>query len=47
MPAPITLINEKPAARANRDGLDLVFSTTHPIWKDQTSDHYHNDCARV
>ena len=46
MPAPITA-NEKPTAAAIRDGLNLVFSTTHPLLKEQVDVSYHDDGAFV
>ena len=43
---PVT-INKKPAAATIRDGLNLVFSTTHPPRKDQVDVLYRDDGARV
>ena len=41
-----TIPNEKPAAATIRDRLNLVFSTTHPLAKEQTNDLYHDPLAR-
>ncbi len=46
MPAPI-IHNAKPAAATIRDGLNLVFSTTHPPRKEQVDVSYHDGGARV
>ncbi len=46
MPSPITL-NKKPVSATIRDGLNLVFSTTHPPRKEQVDVSYHDGSARV
>ena len=45
MPTLIT-DNEKPAAATIRDRLNFVFSTTHPLNKEQTNVSYHISIAR-
>ncbi len=47
MPTIPDITNEKPTARTNRDGLDFVFSTTHPLTKEQVDVLYHDDDVRV
>ena len=42
MPVPI-IYNEKPATLDRRDGLEFVFTTTHPAPEDRTHDHYHDN----
>ena len=37
--------NETPAEATIPGGLILVFSTTHPLTKEQTNVHYHTQCA--
>jgi len=44
MPTPFTR-NEKPAAATIRDRLNFVFSTTHPLTKEQMNVSYHIPCA--
>ncbi len=46
MPAAITP-NGKPAERTNLDGLYFVFSTTHPLTKEQVYVLYHDDGSPV
>ena len=46
MLTPVTL-NETAAAVTRCDGLDFVFSTTHPPQKEQVDVSYHNDGACV
>ena len=45
--APTLTPDEKPAAATIRDGLNLVFSTTHPLKREQVDVSYHDDGARV
>ncbi len=47
MPHPATLTNAKPAAATDHDGLNLVFSTTHPPRKEQVDVSYHDAGERV
>ncbi len=42
----LTTHNEKPVAATIRDRLNFVFSTTHPLTKEQTNVHYHDPRAR-
>ena len=47
MPTP-THLHTKAAALGRRDGLDIVFSTTHPhLGKEQVVAFYHAGGARV
>ena len=39
MPAHLTLTDEKPAARTNRDGLDFVLQTATQSHEDQVDEH--------
>ncbi len=39
--------DEKPAAATIRDGLNLVFSTTHPPRKERVNVYYHDAAACV
>ena len=41
------ILNEKIAEALIPGDLDLVFSTTHPITKEQVNVLYHNDGVRV
>ena len=40
-------LNEKAAARTNRGDLDFVFSTTHPLRKEQADVSIYDASARV
>ncbi len=40
-------LKRKPAEATTPGGLDLVFSTTHPLGKEQVDVSYHDDGARV
>ena len=44
MPTPI-IHNEEPAEATIPGGLNFVFSTTHPLTKEQTNASYHIHCA--